>query len=352
LGAPLSIDWGSVYSPRVAGAYMHSSVLPENAIGQSWNADSPTLDDVNPSPWANPNQTAFANFTASAQAAASFTAGDGSTWLRSITSINANPNFPVISIVDTFQGKQAASGKVFTLNLMAQGGVQTPSGSYTPSTRFYDGLNGTSNQLPSAGPVMSLGTGPNKFSFSGQWLIDWDLYSITAQPQQALIGNWGHDWHPDTEMDQFQNANGRQFSETQHILRIRGTDAFRVLLLPYRKGQQRSGVTVSNNGVQSTISASGETTTVGDQLYAYQSATQTILSTFGSQSATAYGIQISGGPAEVVISGGRVKITAHGAPGPRQIVLPGSWTVVSPITFSNGVYTFNYPGGGPVTVTM
>ncbi|MFN7918878.1 MAG: hypothetical protein U0Q16_02205 [Bryobacteraceae bacterium] len=44
LGAPVSIDWGSTYSPQVPGAYQHSLVLPEGAIGQAWDADNTALN--------------------------------------------------------------------------------------------------------------------------------------------------------------------------------------------------------------------------------------------------------------------------------------------------------------------
>jgi len=36
LGVPLSVDWGTIYSPQTGGAYFHSSVLPESAIGRPW----------------------------------------------------------------------------------------------------------------------------------------------------------------------------------------------------------------------------------------------------------------------------------------------------------------------------
>ncbi|MDQ6677915.1 MAG: hypothetical protein M3Z09_11520, partial [Acidobacteriota bacterium] len=351
LGAPLSIDWGSTYSPRTSGGYMHSLVEPEASLGTAWNADNPGTD--NPvSPWLNPNVNSFAAFTASSYSSATWTTGNNTQWNRSVTSISANPNYPVIFINDTFQGPDALANKVFTLNLMAQGTVQTPSGPYNPQVRFYDGQNGTSSELPSSGPIVNLGSQPNRFSFTGQWLIDWDMYALTGpNQQQAIIGNWGHNWHPDSEQSQFQMANNRPFEERQHIFRLRGQDSFRVVVLPYRKGQQRA-VNMSDNGSQAVISAPGETITISSQSYTYQSAIQTAVTTLSAAKASAFGVEISGGPTEVVISGGRVKITAHGTAGLRSIKLPGNWAPNGPITLANGVYTFNYSGGAPQTATL
>ena len=67
----------------------------------------------------------------------------------------------------------------------------------------------------------------NRLRFTGQlWKlhptvgIDWDLYTIAGEDQQAHIGNWAHAWHPSPEQGQFRKANGRPFEERQHILRV------------------------------------------------------------------------------------------------------------------------------------
>ena len=122
---------------------------------------------------------------------------------------------------------------------------------------------------------------------------------------------------------------------------MRGTDPFQVLLLPYRKTAPRTtAVTPNGAGVQ--IAAGAEQTQVGNQSYAYTGNGLTILTTFGAQAAAANGIQISGGPTEVVINGARVTITAHGTAGTRQITVPGL-----------GInYALPYGGGSPLKLTL
>jgi hypothetical protein len=133
---------------------------------------------------------------------------------------------------------------------------------------------------------------------------------------------------------------------------MRGTDPFQVLLLPYRKTAPRAtAVTPNGAGVQ--IAAGAEQTQVGNQSYAYTGNGLTILTTFGAQAAAANGIQISGGPTEVVINGSRVTITAHGTAGTRQIVLPaGNWQPVAPLSGSGTTFTLPYGGGSPLKATM
>ena len=65
---------------------------------------------------------------------------------------------------------------------------------------------------------------------------------MADEPQQALIGNWAHTWHPAQEQGEFEKSHGRKFEERQHILRLRGQGPFTVLIVPYRKGEQRPEV--------------------------------------------------------------------------------------------------------------
>src|SRR5262249_45178426 len=94
LGAPLSIDWGSFYSPQTAGSYMHSAVIPESALKQPWNADVSL--DTTPSPWRTASQEQFLDFDSSSSAVSSFQSQDGTTWKRTTTLMHSNENYPVI----------------------------------------------------------------------------------------------------------------------------------------------------------------------------------------------------------------------------------------------------------------
>jgi len=349
LGSPLSVDWGSMYSPQAAGAYAHSMVLPESSIGASWNADGLSTN-TGSSPWRSLGVNVFGAFQTSSVSSATFQTANGTLWTRTLQLIHANPVYPVIAISDRFAGPDAAASKVFSLNLMAQGAVETPAGLLTPIARLYDHY-GTRKEYPSAGAPFALGS-LNRFRFTGQWTADWDLYTFSLGSQQALLGNWGHTWHPNNEQNEFRKANGRTFSETQHILRLRGTGPFRVLLLPYPKTAPRADLSVTQNNSDVVIRAGGEETIVGERHFAFRSATRTIVTTTEAAPAAAYGVEISGGPLEVVIQNGRATVTAHGPAGERRVVLPGFTQASAPMVYRDGAFWLSYAGGNPVTVVV
>lgn len=156
----------------------------------------------------------------------------------------------VILLRDTFNGAEAGSTKIWSPNLMAQGPVQTPAGSMLPPPR----TSGVGKQeLLSAGPVFSLSPGVDRLSFTGQdWRghptggIDWDLYLLPQEEQQAQIGNWAHTWS--SCAGEFQAAQRRPFEERQHLQRVRGTGPFTAVILPWPKGQRPEGLAVTLNG--------------------------------------------------------------------------------------------------------
>ncbi|MHB9134065.1 MAG: hypothetical protein ACYDBB_23595 [Armatimonadota bacterium] len=358
LGAPLSIDWGSMYYPYAPGGYLHNIVVPESTIGTAWDADNPALTAVGTGTWGGSTQDAFESFTNSGHAAAHFSRTNLA-WTRHTYSIHPNESTPIIMMRDTFSGTDAGVNKVFSLNLMATGNVTTPAGSVSPIQRLYN-YNGGVYQYPSNGTVYTLGTGLSRFTFSGQQFgtagvtpaIDWDLYTVADSSQQFFIGAWGHNWHPDPDRGQY--TGGGTFEERQHILRIKSGQGFKVLMLPYRKGTAPTRTVTQNNGVV-TITAGSETTNVADGHYSFQGTNKTILSTFDAASASGYSLSVSGGPTEVVKVGTQITITAHGAAGQRRIGVPsGSWLVQSGTLYyaGGGVWTMDYAGGNPVTAVL
>jgi hypothetical protein len=148
------------------------------------------------------------------------------------------------------------------------------------------------------------------------------------------------------------------YAQSQDILEVQGTGPFTTLLLPYRSGQRPADLSVTQSGGNLVITEDGGTTTVGASFYSYQDASQSALTAFGAGAASAYGMSAAGGPAEVVLSGNQVTITASGAAGLRTVTLPGSWAAdptspgSSSLTFSGGQWQLNYQGGGPLTVTL
>jgi hypothetical protein len=205
LGAPLSIDWGSMYSPQVRGGFMHNMVLPESSLKDSWNQDNPPLDagDI----WKESKQEAFVSFNTAGYARASFKSKTGMMWTRSVFSIHVNQDYPIIVIQDRFAGSDAKARKIFSLNLMAEGEVDTPAGAMSPPLRSFQ----RNNELPSAGKVFPLQPGVQRLGFIGQWLIDWDLYTVSSSSQEAQVGNWAHGWHPSREQAEFAQANVRSY---------------------------------------------------------------------------------------------------------------------------------------------
>jgi len=307
LGAPLSIDWGSMYSPQSPGAYMHSIALPESALHAPWDTAATPLEQIG-FRWQHAIQQAFESFPASAHVRATYESPNGTTtWTRSVYSIHPDEAHPTVAIQDTFEGPEAP--RILTLNLMGS-------------------------------PLRPLALSPAHFPFTGEWLIDWDLYTFSPNPTQSVIRAWSHHWHPDREQSEFRKTNGRSFEETQSILRIRGTGAFTTLLLPYRKGTHHD-ISVQADGPKTIVNWNGSTTVLDAQCYTYTGGGATILTSFGAQPCEAAGIRAQGGPAEVFLQPGRAAITAHGPAGVRSVTLPGA-----------PARLLDYKGGPPMTVIV
>src|SRR5262249_34680653 len=152
-----------------------------------------------------------------------------------------------------------------------------PAGEIAPTLRAYLTSTGNRQELPSGGVPVSLPAGKNLFHFTGQWLIDWDLYTVTDAPQSVVIGNWAHDWHPDTEQNQFQQSQNHPFQEMQDILRLRSTGGIQFLIMPYRKGAARNA-SVTRNGSTVTVKIYAEELTLnGAHSYAYRNNVRTLV---------------------------------------------------------------------------
>jgi hypothetical protein len=331
---------------------MHSTVLLESAVGHPWDQDNSPLDAG--AVWGSSTQEAFVSFNTSAYASARFRSSKDTVWMRSVYAIHPNEAYPVIVIRDSFAGPDAVAGKIFSLNLMAAGEVNTPAGTISPPLRTYE----HNNERPSAGKVFPLRPGLNQLKFTGQWGIDWDLYTVSSELQEANIGNWAHGWHPSREQSEFARANGRKFEERQHILRLRGNGPFKVLILPYRKGEKRDNLQVKQDGPNLVITSKDETTIVNDAFYAYQKAQKRVLVTFAEQRMEANGISATGGPVEVIVEPQRATITAHGKKGMRKLTLPGTWNITAPKSlsappvFKAGEWILDYQGESPATVIL
>ncbi len=357
LAAPLAIDWNpNLYYPHVAGAYQHNRVVRESEIGQAWNADNAALSSGEN--WGLASQTEFSSFIHSSNATTAFTSKDGTVWNRTVRTVAPNLRYPVILVQDAFTGRESKTSKVLTWNLMADGNVETPAGPYTPIQRVNTGGTATPNAYPSTGSAYSLGSGLQKFSFTGQsWLahpthgIDWELYLLPDGNQKFLIGNWGHTMHSNREMSEYQTTNGAPFREQQHILRVQGTGSFTTLILPYRKREAAiRSVTESSCGIQ--VVQGAEALCFDNSSYSYEDGTKKMLTTFDNTSASFAGISVTGGPTEVTTTPTQVTITAHGSKGLRTLTLPGRWTAMEPITKNGTYYVWDYQSDVPLSLTL
>lgn len=341
LGAPLSIDWGSTYSPRVAGAYMHNVVLPVKILGRAWDADNVSLETPD-NPWRSRNQASLDAFDFAARTEATFYGPGGDQWMREITMVYGDAAHPVISLRDTFKGPHLNEMKVSTFHFLAKPPTGTPRGVIIPQLRIFDGVR--RHDLPSDGDTLSVGPGISRFRFTGQWSIDWDAYVISDKVQQAALGNWAHTWHPDREADEFERINHQPFRERQTSLRVRGQGAFHTLVVPFRKSESAPNVQMAENG-NVVISRPGQETTIGADHVCFKGHRRTVLAVLGNDAVVWQGIRVSGGPAEIVIEGDQATITGRGARGLRRIELPGVWIVSSTgAQAGNGWITFMHKG--------
>jgi hypothetical protein len=261
---------------------MHSLALPESALPFTWDTTATPLEQIG-FRWQHAAAQAFDSFPASAYVRATYES-KGATptrWTRSVYSIHPDESNPIIAIQDTFEGPDAP--RIVTLNLMGESGPRV--------------------------------------SFTGQWLINWDLYNFTSAPGQTVIRSWSHHWHPNREQNEFAKANGRPFEERQSILRLRTAGASTLLLLPWRKDHPREA-SVHHEGARTTISWNGATAAIDPDCYSFTEGSTTIVTAFGSAPCQAAGISVAGGATEVRIDRDRATITAHGKPGPRSISLP------------------------------
>ncbi|HUT37321.1 MAG TPA: hypothetical protein VNE39_27815 [Planctomycetota bacterium] len=287
LGAPLSLDWGCIYTPRAAGGVMHSTVVQESAFGQPWNEDIKSLEIGGGFSQHYGNisvgeATAVESFPEGRRMVSTVRCGAGdkaTTWVRAVTLVNADPAAPVILIRDTFSGAGASAPKIWAMNLMADGAVETPAGKQTPTPRTHPPTDkGDANRdLPSAGPVFALRPGVNRLGFTGQvWKahatqgIDWDLYVIPAEDQQAQIGNWACQ----------EAISGTAVQERQHILRVRGRGTFTTVIIPWAKGRKPADLTVKQNGDAVVVTTAAGTTRLDPHGFAVAHAGTTVRRAF------------------------------------------------------------------------
>lgn len=246
LGAPVSVQWSAIYTPRTASAYLHSLVVPESVLGHPWDRNGVPLAAAD-NPW---QRATCEHFGSSPQLAVvvSRMESAGLLWRRRIEVERSEPSRPLILIRDTFDGSRAAEPKIASFNLMATGTVQTPLGEVMPPSHTHPVAGPNPElppaELPSATPPIELPAGLHRFGFTGRFDVDFDVYIWAEQPVQTLLGNWAVTaWGPHVTEPE----------ERQHILRVRGTGPFTTLIMPRRRGEPADPVGVRTDGKRLTV---------------------------------------------------------------------------------------------------
>ena len=257
LGSPISVHWGSLYEPRMPGAWMQNVVVPEAALDARWDSADVSTDEC----FGNRSQTisgaGLKVDSSTARAAARFD-NKGGFWNRRVWDYRSDPAAPVLRIRDEFNGTGATDPKIFSLTLMATGPVETAEGPREVPLS-------SAPAKPPAGAPFALAPGVTRLGFKGQWGVDFDVFIVAERAQQATVTGWKHFWHPTREADEYKQATGTKFEEAQYILRLRGTGPFDVLIVPYRRGRRPPdlAITRTSDGVLSVLRG-GKTTALAD----------------------------------------------------------------------------------------
>ncbi len=226
LGAPLSLDFGTMYSPPSGGGFVHSVVLLEASLGADWKQNPP---DVTKGPrWHGAKTLDYQAKYRQAWSKASFVMGQ-TTWTRTVNVAMLKDDLAAIGIRDEFTTQDS---KVFLLNLMNDGPLQAPEGPKNVGDSFIVPAGVT--KLHCTGQVF------RKHPAGG---IDWDLFVIADAPLDAFIARYAH-----------KNV----MPETQSILRLRGMGKFHVVIVAYNKGAKPEVAVTRQNGTVVVASGGGK----------------------------------------------------------------------------------------------
>jgi hypothetical protein len=335
LGAPLSLNYGSFYSPFAPGAHLKSTLTPLSIFPQ-WNQANQPLFFQNDLTWDEAEHIAFNTFKNSAFSSARFKKSD--TWTRRVFHFHPYPEAPFFVIEDSLNN--AAADYIWNFNFVARDVVGTPVGPVDPPAGIWNYQTGPTD-LPAGSPSIALPSGMNRFDFTGiPWPahpsggIDWELYLTSDNPQEASLAEWAHTFIPTTELKEFEATNNTTgFEERQTMMRVKGKSAFRAMIVPFFKGMRPKNLVAAQNGQTLTLDADDfhfET----DLKYAfYEGGGKSVLTTFTPQTLARKGASIGKGAMELEITADTVYARLHGTTGLREVKLPpGTWSLLNPST--------------------
>ncbi len=336
LGAPLSLNFGSFYSPHMASAHQKNSLVTESMFPE-WNSTTGQPFGLSDAAWYDSENRGFQAFEHSGHAAVHMTR-NGDSWTRRFYQFQLQPELPVFILHDSVNSSVPF---IWNFNFMAADSVQTPSGPVLPPSSFWSSQGGP-QQLPRASDPIPLDTGFNRFDFQGQdWIahptggIDWEVYLETAAPDAAVLCDVGHDFIPTPEKEEFLAANGvSSFSEKQVVLRAKGGGHFTTLILPYAKGQRPADLSVfqSNDTIHVELPGTFEFST-DLSFSSYSEPGGLVVHTSYVAAPKPFGdLVLAGGPMEVAIQPDTIRARVHGPVGIRRLTLPaGNWRPADPV---------------------
>ena len=237
LGAPISVMWGSMYSPHVPGSWGRNLFLPEADLPNRWTSPISLTKPI--STFCSKSMTVKAHsFSASTQRADSMVAFDNG-WSRQITLYKDHLVQPIVRIRDSNSNSVSS---IMSLNMMAKNSVVIPGGGEITPTPAAAG-----SVEPTVGTPFNLPSGQPEMRFTGQWGVSWDVFVVNSNGSgEAYIGEWGHEWAPTVESAEYRAVTrGKPFSERQYILRVKNGATSDVVIVPYRTGNRPSDLAVS-----------------------------------------------------------------------------------------------------------
>jgi len=126
---------------------------------------------------------------------------------------------------------------VFSLPMACTDDVRTPEGVRNPGQGF---------TVPAGITTLGFTGQPLAAHHSGG--IDWNMYVIADKPYEGFLTQWSH-----------QNRRGQK----QVILRLKGEQQFRIVIVPWPKGQQPESIPESINVTERdgiiTVAVNGQT---------------------------------------------------------------------------------------------
>ena len=112
------------------------------------------------------------------------------------------------------------------------------------------------------------------------------------------------------------------------------------------------------NGTQITIRTGDQLMQIDDHSYVYTNLQKRVLTTFSTNSVSAFGFTLAGGPTELVLDRNRAFVTSHGVRGRRVLNSPPEWTAARvvgqnlPPTVSLVPINIDYQSDQPQTIIL